>query len=131
MDLDFSTPRAAFDALLQVGNVLIDVLTDTSGVLLPTAQMRAAADNGNSLIVEYGLSLPVPIPELHVDEAGIRATLSFNRTPHATFIPWAAVRSVQQRGPQHVVFVLFTARQVASVNAGDAEKPRRRLELVR
>jgi hypothetical protein len=39
----------------------------------------------------YGLNLPNPIPDLTCDQQGIRATLSFNQTPHLTFVPWAAV----------------------------------------
>jgi hypothetical protein len=46
------------------------------------------------LILQYGYNMPVPIAELKVDEQGIWATLSFQRTPHATFIPWSAVFAV-------------------------------------
>ncbi|MEO6950390.1 MAG: ClpXP protease specificity-enhancing factor SspB [Polyangia bacterium] len=41
--------------------------------------------------LDYGYGLVPPIPDLSVDEDGIRATLSFNRIPFATFVPWTAV----------------------------------------
>jgi hypothetical protein len=43
------------------------------------------------LILQYGYNMPVPITDLAVDERGISATLSFQRVPHATFVPWSAV----------------------------------------
>jgi hypothetical protein len=47
------------------------------------------------LVLEYGYDMPVPIPDLHVGEAGIAATLSFNRQPVPTFVPWTAVISLK------------------------------------
>lgn len=46
------------------------------------------------LILDYGLSLSIPIDDLVVDERGISATLSFHRTPFKTFVPWRAVTSM-------------------------------------
>ncbi|MCS6915777.1 MAG: hypothetical protein RMK29_15695 [Myxococcales bacterium] len=43
------------------------------------------------LILQYGYNMPVPIVDLQIDDRGISATLSFQRTAHATFVPWAAV----------------------------------------
>ena len=39
--------------------------------------------------VGYGFT--PPIPDLVIDDEGIRATLSFNRVPFSTFIPWSAI----------------------------------------
>lgn len=44
-----------------------------------------------TLVLRYGRVLVVPIPDLEVTEEGISATLSFDRVPHKTFVPWAAV----------------------------------------
>ena len=43
------------------------------------------------LVLQYGHDLPIPIPDLEVDEYGVRATLSFSRAAHRTVIPWTAV----------------------------------------
>lgn len=51
--------------------------------------------------LQYGLNLANPIPDLDVGYDGISATLSFNRIPFKTFIPWAAVKWMKagQPGP--------------------------------
>lgn len=40
---------------------------------------------------DYGTEMPIPIPDLSIDDTGISATLSFDRVPFKTFLPWAAV----------------------------------------
>ena len=42
-------------------------------------------------MLQYGHDLPIPIPDLEVDDYGVRATLSFSRTAHLTVVPWSAV----------------------------------------
>jgi hypothetical protein len=43
------------------------------------------------LVLQYGHDLPIPIPDLEIDAYGVRATLSFSRTPQLTVVPWSAV----------------------------------------
>jgi stringent starvation protein B len=43
------------------------------------------------LVLQYGHDLPIPIPDLEVDDYGVRATLSFSRAAHRTVVPWSAV----------------------------------------
>lgn len=45
----------------------------------------------DTLVFDYGRNLPVSIPDLAVDEDGISATLTFDRKPFKTFVPWSAV----------------------------------------
>lgn len=57
-------------------------------------QMFAGAlkeGNERSVIFEYGLDMPISIPDLKVTDKGIEATLSIQRTPYLTFVPWEAV----------------------------------------
>lgn len=44
-----------------------------------------------SLTLQYGYNMPIPIQDFVVDEKGIGATLSFQKRPYSTFIPWSAV----------------------------------------
>lgn len=44
-----------------------------------------------SIRLNIGLNMPIPVPDLCVDESGISCTLSFSRTPHYVVIPWSAV----------------------------------------
>lgn len=43
------------------------------------------------LHLEYGLNFPIPIPDIKADDSGVSATLSFDRSPYKTFVPWDAV----------------------------------------
>lgn len=43
------------------------------------------------LVLQVGLNLPIPIPDLRIDEEGVFGTLSFNRSPYTCEVPWAAV----------------------------------------
>jgi hypothetical protein len=41
--------------------------------------------------LDIGLNLPIPIPDLVVNEFGVSATLSFDRQPHVCLVPWRAM----------------------------------------
>jgi stringent starvation protein B len=43
------------------------------------------------LVLQVGLNMAIPIPDLKVDEDGVSCTLSFSRTPFWCCIPWSAV----------------------------------------
>ncbi len=43
------------------------------------------------LVLQIGLSMAVPIPDLEVGESGISCTLSFNRSPFWCSMPWTAI----------------------------------------
>ena len=76
-------------SLLLRGNLLVHLDPTTPGVVLPD-------DLGeqDSLVLQLGLDMTVPIPDLHLDDSGIVATLSFTRTPFTCRIPWEAVHAL-------------------------------------
>jgi len=43
------------------------------------------------LVLQIGLNMPVPIPDLHLDDDGMSCTLSFNRAPFHCVVPWAGI----------------------------------------
>jgi len=43
------------------------------------------------LVLQIGLNMAVPIPDLEVDDEGLSCTLSFNRSPFLCVIPWTSV----------------------------------------
>jgi hypothetical protein len=43
------------------------------------------------VVLQVGLDMPVPIPDLRVDDAGVFGTLSFKGVPFSCFVPWGAV----------------------------------------
>jgi hypothetical protein len=42
-------------------------------------------------VLQVGLNMAIPIPDLKVDEVGISCTLSFNRAPFWCRIPWSSI----------------------------------------
>lgn len=47
-------------------------------------------------VLHYGLNMPVPIPNFHVADDGIVASLSFHRRQWDTFVPWEAVVVIER-----------------------------------
>jgi stringent starvation protein B len=43
------------------------------------------------LVLQIGLNMPVPIPDLRLDDQGMSCTLSFNRSPFYCVVPWSSV----------------------------------------
>lgn len=44
-----------------------------------------------SVVLDFGMSLPIPIHDLEIDDDGLRCTLSFGQKPFHCTIPWSAV----------------------------------------
>jgi stringent starvation protein B len=43
------------------------------------------------LVLQVGLNMTIPIPDLKVDDEGVTCTLSFNRHPFWCRLPWTAI----------------------------------------
>jgi stringent starvation protein B len=76
-------------ALLKEGLTSLHLDARRPGVVLPSDFRQEA-----HLMLQYGYVLAIPIPDLEVDEYGVRATLSFSQRPHLTVIPWTAVYAI-------------------------------------
>lgn len=72
--------------MYESGRLQVFFNTCAEGVVIPE-HVRAYPQGQ----FDYGAELPIPIPDLVIDDSGISATLSFNRTPFKTFLPWGAV----------------------------------------
>lgn len=83
---DRPSKQEAFLTFLKDGWVTVYVDARRPGVSVPPHLKDEAR-----LVLQYGLNMPVPVDDLEVTEAGIKATLSFSRQPHSTLIPWTAV----------------------------------------
>jgi len=93
--------RQAVQWLLQEEDFFLVVVNPgAEGVELPAALIEA----GQPVGLNIGLRMAVPIPDLIVDEQGISATLSFDRTPHHCTLPWPAVLQLSA-GLEHLVWV--------------------------
>src|SRR5688572_28057958 len=56
------------------------------GVAVPASLQKQP-----QLVLQVGLDMPIPIPDLRVDDGGVYGTLSFQRTPFNCTVPWSAV----------------------------------------
>ena len=76
----------AFLTLLGEGWVSLHLDARRPGVVVP-----APFSSQTHLVLQYGRSMPIPIPDLEVTAAGVSATLSFSQVAHRTYVPWSAV----------------------------------------
>ena len=121
--------RHAFLALLREGWTSLHLDARRPGVVVPANLKREA-----HLVLQYGHDLPIPIPDLEIDDYGVRATLSFSRTAHVTVVPWSAVYVVACDDGRGVLYTEDVPNDVAVISArpsdsgdapieGDAEIP--------
>lgn len=95
------------------------------------------------LVLQIGMNMPIPIPDLKVDDEGVSCTLSFSRTPFKCRIPWHAIWALvgdDQRGgmvwPEDVPPELAAQRPQKGPQPGSqkqekpAKRPRGRLAAV-
>lgn len=78
--------KEQFKKLLERGNVFVHLDPRVHGVVVPAGHAQKP-----QLVLHLGLNFAVPIPDLTVDERGIRCTLSFQRTPFFCDLPWKAI----------------------------------------
>lgn len=78
--------RDVANQLLRKGSLFIHLDPRLTDVIVPPWLRHQA-----QLVLQVGLDMPIPIPDLRVDENGIFGTLSFSRTPFSCNIPWASV----------------------------------------
>ncbi|MBI2394497.1 MAG: hypothetical protein HYV09_33310 [Deltaproteobacteria bacterium] len=82
--------------LQQAESVFVNFDPRRDGVVVPAHLKRQPR-----VVLQYGLNMRIPIPDLDVGEDGIGATLSFEGRPTWTFVPWPAVFAIisqDQRG---------------------------------
>lgn len=77
-------------ALLLRGSIFLHLDPRVDGVSVPVYLAKQP-----QLILQIGLDMPTPIPDLRVDDRGVYGTLSFNRSPFHCMVPWRAVFAMQ------------------------------------
>jgi stringent starvation protein B len=73
-------------ALLEQATVLVHLDPRGEQVQVPPWFKRQP-----QLVLQIGLNMPKPIPDLNVDDQGISCTLSFSNSPHYCYLPWGSV----------------------------------------
>jgi stringent starvation protein B len=109
-------------ALLERSTVYIHLDPRREGVAVPPW-----FKNQPQLVLQVGLNMNIPIPDLEVDESGVRCTLSFNRSPHFCSIPWPAVYALVGDDGRGMVWPDDVPEEV--VAQAQAESPKQRDHL--
>jgi stringent starvation protein B len=73
-------------ALILRGSVFVHLDPRKPGVVVP-ARLRSQPQ----VVLQIGLDMPVPIPDLKIEEQGVYGTLSFKGVPFTCSVPWDAV----------------------------------------
>lgn len=89
------------------------------------------------LVLQVGLNMPVPIPDLHLDDDGISCTLSFSREAFRCVVPWSSVFAMvgeDGRGmvwPDDVPAEVARQAQVRAVDSIPRKEPAKPVALAR
>ena len=87
MDAERQPPKKdVARALLLRGSLFVHLDPRAEGVVVPEF-----LKDQPQLVLQLGLDMPVPIPDLKVGDEGVHATLSFQRSPFTCEVPWDAV----------------------------------------
>jgi len=73
-------------ALLERSSVYVHLDPRQDAVVVPAWFKKQP-----QLVLQVGMNMPVPIPDLRFDDDGMSCTLSFNRAPFFCVVPWASV----------------------------------------
>src|SRR5262249_52084066 len=73
-------------ALLEGPSLYIHLDPRKPDVVVPTYFKKQ-----HQLVLQVGLNMAIPIPDLKVDDEGVTCTLSFNRKPFWCRLPWTAI----------------------------------------
>lgn len=119
-------------ALLEGPSVFVHLDPRREGVVVPKWFLGQP-----QLVLQVGLNMTIPIPDLRVDEDGVSCTLSFSRTPFWCSIPWSAVYALVGEDGRGMVWpndvppeVALQMQQKAAPPPGKQAKKTRKLAAV-
>ncbi len=105
-------------ALLERSKVSVHLDPRKSGVTVPP-QFRKQPQ----LVLDIGLNMAVPIPDLRLDDAGMACTLSFARQPFYCVIPWTSIFAMVGDDGFGMVWPDDVPPEIAQNQARPAEQP--------
>src|ERR1700682_2243327 len=109
-------------ALLERSSVYVHLDPRPEAVVVPVGFKKQA-----QLVLQVGLNMSVPIPDLRLDDDGMTCTLSFNRAPFFCVVPWASVFAMVGDDGRGMVWPddvpAEVSRQAQQVRAVDSAAP--------
>jgi stringent starvation protein B len=108
-------------ALLERSSVYVHLDPRQEAVMVPTWFKKQP-----QLVLQVGMNMPVPIPDLRFDDEGMSCTLSFNRAPFFCVVPWASVFAMVGEDGRGMVWPDDVPAEVARQAQGrGADAPRK------
>lgn len=103
------------------GSVFLHLDPRRDGVVVPEWLRKQP-----QLVLQIGLDMPIPIPDLRVDDNGTTGSLSFNRTPCLCIVPWDAVFAVVGEDGRGMVWPESMPAEIAAEVEREAKRSRLR-----
>jgi stringent starvation protein B len=100
-------------ALLQGPSLFIHLDPRKPEVVVPTYFKKQP-----QLVLQVGLNMAIPIPDLKVDDDGVSCTLSFNRRPFWCRLPWSAIYALVGEDMKGMIWPDEVPSEVAAQREG-------------
>lgn len=116
-----ATPPSKKEQLLRLlkhGSVFVHLDPRREDVIVPHWLA-----NKPQLVLQLGLKFAIPIPDLEVDDDGVRCTLSFNRSPFHCTLPWSAVYALVAEDGQVTVWPTELPQELVPEQAAVRKTP--------
>ncbi len=113
-------------ALIEQSSVHLHLDPRAPGVVVP-----AWFKQQPQLVLQVGMNMPVPIPDLYLDDEKMSCTLSFNRSPFFCIIPWDAVFAMRGDDGRGMVWPDSLPPEVAKAGTAPREATPAELKVVR
>jgi hypothetical protein len=75
------------------------------------------------LVLQVGLNMAIPIPDLKVDDEGVSCTLSFNRRPFWCRLPWTAIYALVGEDMKGMIWPDEVPTEVAAQRESKGAQP--------
>jgi stringent starvation protein B len=111
-------------ALLERSSVYVHLDPRQEAVVVPAWFKKQP-----QLVLQVGMNMPVPIPDLRFDDDGMSCTLSFNRAPFFCVVPWASVFAMVGEDGRGMVWPDDVPAEVAKQAQGRGTEAAARKEL--
>ncbi|MFO0663013.1 MAG: hypothetical protein U0174_03630 [Polyangiaceae bacterium] len=99
MEQELPSKKDVCIALLEQSVVRVFLDPRREGVTIPVWLKKQP-----QLLLDVGLNMPIPIPDLHVGEDALTCTLSFNRAPFFCVVPWTSVFALVGDGDRGMIW---------------------------
>lgn len=105
-------------ALLERSSVFVHLDPRAAGVMVPLHFRKQPR-----LVLQIGLNMPIPIPDLVLDEEALSCTLSFSRSPFHCVVPWSSVFAMVGEDGRGMVWPDDVPEEIARQAAAERDAP--------